>query len=111
MKCVVNCEFLRFSNNIFTCSYHNDEKLEAGKNYTMSGGKDAETVVEEDEIIVHRCSKCIEDGIIGTNTMEEEARKLKKHVGWMADSFYSFKDTFEESLTEVYRILKKVEGD
>ena len=102
-SCLKNCGYIRFSNNIFICSYYNDSKLlvEAVEDVTNM----------KREIIVYKCDECLEENIIGSNTMEEEARKLKKHLGWMADTFYSFKDTFEESLTEMYRILKKVEEE
>ena len=111
MRCITNCEFMRFSNNMFTCSFFDDIKLEASKNYMTSGGKGVEHSVDEDKIIVHRCKECIDDGTIGSDTVKEDIKKIKKHLGWIADTFYSFKDTFEESLTDIYRIVKKMEGE
>jgi hypothetical protein len=95
-ECVGNCEFMKFSDGRFICIYYNSY-LTHDYNQTTNSVK------------VLRCEKCIEDGIIGSNSDIEDVRKLKNYLGWLADSFYSHKDEFEESLTEMYRILKKME--
>jgi hypothetical protein len=94
-ECVKNCEFSIFSNGKFTCSYY-DKDLDYIKG-------------EFGDIILIRCLDCIQEGIIGNNIDIENVRKLKKFLGWLADSFYSHKDEFETSLTEMYRILKRME--
>lgn len=99
MECVSNCGFLRFGNGSFNCKFY-DTKL------TSEQSIDLET---PDRVIIYRCDKCVEEGEIGTNTIKEDARKLKQHIGWMMDSFYSFKDDMESEITNLYGILKTLE--
>ena len=56
-----------------------------------------------------RCNDCIEEKMVGNNTIDESAKKAKFRLGLIGDSFYSFKDDFETELTEIYRILKDLE--
>ena len=56
-----------------------------------------------------RCNQCIEEKMVGENTIDESAKKAKFRLGLIGDSFYSFKDDFETELTEIYRILKDLE--
>ena len=63
------------------------------------------------KVIVSRCQECIEEGVIGTNTIEEKVRKLKRHIGWLMDFFYSFKDDMEAEVSDIYRILKELEDE
>ena len=94
MECIEKCEFLIFEEKQFYCTLY-DRTL---KN------------VEEDETItVKRCRNCIDEEIIGKNTIMETTRKLKLRLGWIMDSFYSFKDDIETEATELYRILKELE--
>lgn len=97
-ECVNGCEFSYFSDGGFKCSYYN-KNLEMRIHPINS------------KIIVHRCRECIEEDTIGSNTESENVRKIKRYIGWMADSFYSHKDDFESNLTEIYRILKKMEEE
>jgi hypothetical protein len=99
-ECVKNCEFSIFSNGRFTCSYY-DKDLDYKKHI-----KD-----DIENIVLLRCSDCVQEGIIGNDINIENIRKLKKNLGWLGDSFYSHKDEFESSLTEMYRILKRMEED
>lgn len=94
-ECLDRCDFLRFSGK-FSCSYYNE---------------DLSFYSDEQNIIVKRCSECIEDRTIGSNTLEEDILKIKKCMGWMGDIFYSFKDDFENLLTEMYRHIKKLEDN
>ena len=98
MECVRKCEFQEFDGESFNCKLYD---------------KGLGTIVNESEstLVVRRCQECINDGTIGSNTKKEYARKLKQHLGWMADSFYSFKDDFEEELTHMYRLIKEFEDE
>jgi hypothetical protein len=95
-ECVNGCEFLEFINGKFRCKYYN---------------KDIWATFSDSHIHLSRCKECEEDGLVGKNTISERIRKLKKYMGWMADSFYSHKDEFEDSLTEMYRIIKAMEDE
>lgn len=94
MDCVKNCEFIVFEDDEFQCSYYNEPLSFVGN---------------PPKITLQKCLKCENDGIIGIDETTEDARKLKKYIGWLADSFYSHKDEFESNLTEIYRILKNME--
>lgn len=95
MECVNRCEFMRFGEGKFTCKFYNNVSL------TFN--------IEDEQAIVKRCDECINEGEIGTNSVSEAVRKIKQYLGWMLDSFYSFKDDFESNSTELYRILKDLE--
>jgi len=95
-ECVKNCDQIIFGDNSFHCNLY-DEKLEF--NHDLKS------------ITVLRCDECVNDEIIGSNTDQEKARKLKKLLGYMADSFYSHKDEFEDALTEMYRIIRDFERE
>lgn len=96
MECVKKCEFQDFDGECFYCKLYETE---------------LETIVDTSKLMVNRCQECISEGTIGTNTKDEYVRKIKQHLGWMADNFYSFKDDFEEELTHMYRIIKELEED
>jgi hypothetical protein len=95
-QCVKNCDQIVFGDNNFLCSLY-DKNLEF--NHDL------------DSITVLRCSDCVTDEVIGTNTDQEKARKLKNLIGYMADSFYSHKDEFEDALTSMYRIIRTMEAE
>jgi len=95
-KCVNNCEFIKFENGRFTCSYYNTK-------LTHVTGPD-------NTVEILRSEECWKDGVIGSNDIEENTRKLKKYLSWLADSFYSHKDEFENTLTEMYRVLRSMEN-
>lgn len=97
MECLEGCEFLIFENKIFNCKYYEKEL-----DIKVDGG--SEIFFEP-----QRCKECIDDRLIGSNTLNENIKKVKYRLGLIADSFYSFKDDFEEELTEVYRVLKDLE--
>ncbi len=99
MRCLEGCEFLVFKIGLFDCGYYN-HKLQF------------EYVIDEEkvsEIVPQRCLECIEEKMVGSNSIEEAAKKAKFRLGLIGDSFYSFKDDFETELTEIYRILKDLE--
>ena len=95
MKCINNCEFQKFENRCFYCEFY--------KNIVLN------VQVNENNIEVFRCKECIDDKTIGTNTLDEKVRKIKKYIGEFADNFYSFKDDFENTFNDVYRIIKELE--
>jgi hypothetical protein len=95
-ECVKNCDQIEFGDNSFICSLY-DKELEF--NHDLHS------------ITVLRCKECANDEVIGTNTDQEKARKLKKLLGYMADSFFSHKDEFEDALTEMYRIIRTMEDE
>lgn len=97
MRCLEGCEFLVFKKGRFDCGYYNT-KLEF--EYVD---------ISDKGIIPKRCAECIEERVVGSNTIEESAKKAKFRLGLIGDSFYSFKDDFEIELTEIYRILKELE--
>lgn len=95
--CVKNCEFLRFNESTFNCLYYeSDLKAEVDDLRNVSP---------------LRCEECIKEGIMGKETTHTQAQKIKKILGLMGDSFYSYKDDFETLLTEMYRVAKKMEDD
>jgi len=93
-ECVESCEFLRFNRGKFHCKFYKDNLI----------SKEIDSKVH-----IFRCNDCEEEGLIGTNTIEENIRKLKERVGLTMDSFYSFKDDIESEVTEIFRILKGME--
>jgi len=64
---------------------------------------------QNDKVIIERCNECIDESLVGSDTKEEDLAKIKKSIGWLGDIFYSFKDDFENILTEAYRSIKKLE--
>lgn len=98
MECVRKCEFQEFTGEDFECKLY-DEGLYAELNTT------------EQRLMVFRCDECIKEGTIGTNTKAEYVRKLKQHLGWLGDSFYSLKDDMEEEITHIYRLIKELDED
>lgn len=99
MECVSSCDFMRFSGGTFRCKLY-DTDLRSEKSINVE---------KPEVIIIYRCNKCIEEGEIGSNTIKEDIRKLKQHMGWIMDSFYSFKDDIESEVTNIYRVLKSIE--
>lgn len=97
MRCLERCEFLNFESGRFSCGYYNTKLQFEYVDISDKG------------IIPKRCKECIEEKIVGSNTMDELAKKTKFRLGLIGDSFYSFKDDFETELTEIYRILKEME--
>lgn len=97
MRCLEGCEFLKFKKGAFNCYYY-DQII------TLAILDDARGIFEP-----KRCEKCIEEKMVGNNTIDEAAKKAKFRLGLIGDSFYSFKDDFETELTEIYRILKDLE--
>lgn len=95
-ECIKDCDLMEFKDNLFFCNFYNSN-LEYG--------------VENDILKIYKCKKCIEEGIIGINKKNALKMKMKKHLGWLADSFYSFKDEFEEELTEIHRLLRSMEDE
>ena len=99
MECVNECSFMRFGDGTFKCKLYECD-LRSEKSITVE---------TSEQILIHRCQKCIDEGEIGTNTVKEDVRKLKQHLGWVMDSFYSFKDDIETEATNIYRLLKTIE--
>lgn len=97
VECLNKCEFQEFGDGEFFCEYY-DKALHSRRDAI---GK----------VIVNRCSECIAEGVIGTNTVEEKVLKLKRHIGWLMDFFYSFKDDMEAEVSDIYRILKELEDE
>lgn len=96
MLCVNKCEFQNFDKKQFYCKLY-----ETNLKFTINHQKDV--------LLIERCEKCVEEGRIGNNSTQETIRKLKVHVGWMMDLFYSFKDDIEQEVSHIYRLLKKLE--
>jgi len=96
VECVAKCEFQEFDGNYFECKLYDDVEL---------------NVKIENGIKVFRCKECIDEGIIGEKTKDEYARKLKQHLGWLMDAFYSLKDDMEQEITHIYRLVKELEED
>lgn len=99
MNCLNKCEFQEFNNGYFKCNYYNKDLLTEQVNI---GG-------DEYRISVLRCKECVNEGFIGSNSLEESLNKIKQRLGFTADAFYSFKDDFETELGEIYRIIKHLE--
>lgn len=58
---------------------------------------------------IQRCNECVESGIIGYDDCTERVNLLKRHVNWLSDIFYSFKDDYETILSDIHRVLKQME--
>ena len=95
-KCVENCEFIEFNNGSFYCKFYES---------------DLKTELDIDSIILYKCKKCIEEGKIGSDKRYLLSIKIKKQLGWLMDSFYSFKDDIEKDATEIYRIIRNIEDE
>jgi hypothetical protein len=93
-NCVGKCEFQEFNGSKFYCNL-----------YEIS----LNSSINNECISVFKCDKCINEGIIGSSSKDEFIRKMKQHLGWLMDSFYSLKDDMEEEVTHLYRILKELE--
>lgn len=100
MRCLEGCDFLIFSNKTFNCEYY-------GKELELKiDGEDLSRFLEP-----QRCKECMDECYIGSNTLNENVKKVKYRIGLLADSFYSFKDDLEGEMAEIYRLLKKLEED
>jgi len=95
-ECVKNCEFLEFKNGYFYCRFYES---------------DLKTELDLNSIILYKCEKCLEEGKIVPNILYLSSIKVKKQLSWIMDSFYSFKDEFEENITEIYKVLRKIEDE
>jgi hypothetical protein len=95
MLCVNGCEFQKFDKQFYCKLYETNLIAEQ----------------EEDVILIERCSECVDEDKIGSSSTQETIRKLKVHVGWMMDFFYSFKDDIEGEVTHIYRLLKELEKE
>lgn len=95
-KCIEGCEFLRFANGKFYCKFYKPDLVTNEQDVT---GK----------ITIFRCDPCVKDGEIGKDEDKAVVIKMKRHVGLIMDSFYSFKDDMESEISELYRILKGLE--
>ena len=98
MNCLNECEFQEFKEGKFHCGYYNSDLVYMVKDM-------------DDDIKIIRCDSCINEGMIGKNSVQERAKKIKYRIGLMMDSFYSFKDDIESEVTEIYRILKDLENE
>ena len=96
MECLNKCEFLDFDNGLFRCKFY---KKGLESSYHELRKKN----------VVERCNECVDEDVIGSNTIEESVKKIKQRLGFIGDTFYSFKDDFETELTEIYRIIKHLE--
>jgi len=97
IKCINRCEFQHFEDDVFYCNLY-EIYLSA-------------IINDNNKIEVHRCSKCVKEAVIGTDSKDEFVRKIKQHLGWLMDSFYSLKDDMEQEVTHLYRIIKDLEED
>ena len=102
-ECVERCEFLRFGKGRFRCNFYESD-LRSDNIFGKVEGTDG-------KIAIYRCESCEREGEIGSNTIGEKVRKLKNYIGLTMDSFYSFKDDMETNITEIYRILKRLEEE
>ncbi len=98
MECLSECEFQKFKEGKFYCKYY-DLNLE----YSVESMKDDMKII--------RCNSCAEGDIIGKNSVQEKAKKIKYRIGLVMDSFYSFKYDMESEITEIYRNLKDLENE
>jgi len=97
-RCINRCEFIRFGEGRFYCKFYKDDLV-------------SELGAADKKLYIFRCEECMREGEIGHNTTSHSAKKVKKHLGLIMDSFYSFKDEIETEVTEAYRILKKLEEE
>lgn len=97
MECLGKCDYLVFEDGSFYCGYY-DKTLQSHRN-------------EMGKVIVERYNLCETEGIIGSNNIEEKVNKLKRHIGWLMDFFYSFKDDMESEVSDIYRVLKELEDE
>lgn len=98
MECLSGCEFQILEKGKFHCKYYNSNLEFDVDNF-------------ESDIKIMRCEKCIKEGLMGENSIQQKAIKCKYRIGLIMDSFYSFKDDIESEVTELYRILKELENE
>ena len=78
MKCLDKCSYFVVSDGEILCKLYK---------------KSLDIEYENDKYEIQRCNECIESGIMGYDTCIERVNLLKRHVSWLSDIFYSFKDT------------------
>jgi len=96
VECLDGCEFLGFEHGNFECKYYYKQLLSSYNELIK-------------RTVIKRCDDCINEGYIGSNSLEESLKKIKQRLGFAGDAFYSFKDDFETELSEIYRIIKHLE--
>jgi hypothetical protein len=96
VKCLDQCLYFNVNDGELFCKLYN---------------KTLDIEFSDAKYTIQRCEECSDSGDIGYNTCNERVNLLKKHVGWLSDIFYSFKDDYETILSDVYRVLKKMEKD
>lgn len=96
--CLDECEWQKFKKGGFFCKFY-DESLYSEKSLEIG----------DDKILVYRCNKCKEEENISLTPDLEVLKRLKKNLDMLQDSFYTFKDDFDELLSNMYRIIKKQE--
>jgi len=98
VECLSGCEFQKLREGKFYCEYYNSDLV-----FNVDD--------LQSDIKIMRCESCVKQDIIGKNSIQERAIKIKYRVGLLMDSFYSFKDDIESEITDIYRILKDLENE
>lgn len=96
--CLEGCKLQEFVGGKFYCTYYEENLLSE-----MGAGGDIS------KIIVFRCPQCIKEGKVGVDQESNHLEGIRKTLVYLGDHFYSFKDSFEEDLAELYRNLKALE--
>lgn len=96
--CLEQCEWQKFGRGKFYCKFY-EEELYSEKSIKIG----------QDNLIVHRCEKCIEEENISLTPELEVLKRVKNNLDMIQDSFYTFKDDLDEYLSNIYRIIKTQE--
>ena len=91
IECLDQCEWQKFKKGNFYCKFYK---------------KNLQWDVKNKKCIVFRCKRCIVEDEISLTPDMEERKRIGKNLDMLQDSFYSFKDDFDEILSNIYRILK-----
>ena len=96
MKCLDECSYFVVTDGEILCRLYK---------------KPLNVEYEDDKYEIQRCDECVDSGVIGYDTCTERVNLIKRHIGWLSDIFYSFKDDYETILADMYRVIKKMEKD
>jgi hypothetical protein len=103
-ECLEQCEWQKFTKGKFYCKFY---EVDLYSEKTIKIG--------DDKLVVYRCDKCKEEENISLTPDMEVLKRVKNNLDMLQDSFYTFKDDFDELLSNIYRIIKKqekiLEGD
>lgn len=97
-ECLEQCEWQKFKRGKFYCRF-----------YEIDLHSEKSIKIGNDKLTVYRCDKCKEEENISLSPDLEVLKRVKNNLDMLQDSFYTFKDDFDELLGNIYRIIKSQE--